>query len=49
MLLTAADAIAAFSAEEHTMALRWSVCGSVVRTTDALPRDPLPRSGRREA
>ncbi|MFM9610602.1 isochorismatase family protein [Streptomyces niveiscabiei] len=44
-----ADAVAAFSAEEHTIALRWSARGSVVRTTDALLRDLLLRRGRREA
>ncbi|MFD7087200.1 isochorismatase family protein [Streptomyces sp. NPDC056641] len=37
----AADAVADFSAEDHTMALRWAARCGVVRTTDALPRDPL--------
>ncbi|MGW0948239.1 isochorismatase family protein [Streptomyces sp. NPDC002623] len=44
-----ADAVADFSAEEHTMALRWSARGSVVRTTDALLRDLLLHRGRRQA
>ncbi|MET8976831.1 isochorismatase family protein [Streptomyces sp. NPDC004539] len=44
-----ADAVAAFSAEEHTIALRWSARASVVRTTDALLRDLLLHRGRREA
>ncbi|MFC9648684.1 isochorismatase family protein [Streptomyces sp. NPDC056937] len=36
-----ADAVADFSAEDHTMALRWAARCGVVRTTDALPRGPL--------
>lgn len=36
-----ADAVADFTAEEHTMALRWAARSAVVRTTDGLLRDLL--------
>ncbi|MEV3988491.1 isochorismatase family protein [Streptomyces sp. NPDC049837] len=36
-----ADAVADFSAEEHTMALRWAARSGVVCTTDGLLRDLL--------
>jgi bifunctional isochorismate lyase/aryl carrier protein len=36
-----ADAVADFSAEEHSMALRWAARSGVVRTTDGLLRDLL--------
>ncbi|MFG2595282.1 isochorismatase family protein [Streptomyces sp. NPDC048462] len=36
-----ADAVADFSAEEHSMALRWAARSAVVRTTDGLLRDLL--------
>ncbi|UYQ65439.1 isochorismatase family protein [Streptomyces peucetius] len=36
-----ADAVADFSAEEHSMALRWAARSGVVCTTDALLRDLL--------
>ncbi|WP_326827313.1 MULTISPECIES: isochorismatase family protein [unclassified Streptomyces] len=34
-----ADAVADFSAEEHSMALRWAARSGVVCTTDGLLRD----------
>lgn len=37
-----ADAVADSSAEEHALALRRAARGGMVRTTDGLPRGPLP-------
>ncbi|MFE0730817.1 isochorismatase family protein [Streptomyces antibioticus] len=42
-----ADAVADFSAEEHTMALRWVARSGVVRTTDGPLRELLPHRERR--
>ncbi|WLQ39553.1 isochorismatase family protein [Streptomyces laculatispora] len=40
-LFVVADAVADFSAEEHSVALRWAARSAVVRTTDGLLRDLL--------
>ncbi|MEU0370290.1 isochorismatase family protein [Streptomyces sp. NPDC006283] len=44
-----ADAVADFSAEEHTMALRWAARSGVVCTTDTLLRDLLLQKATRNA
>ncbi|MFG3497659.1 isochorismatase family protein [Streptomyces sp. NPDC047928] len=44
-----ADAVADFSAEEHSMALRWAARSGVVCTTDALLRDLLLGRAPRDA
>jgi bifunctional isochorismate lyase/aryl carrier protein len=44
-----ADAVADFSAEEHSMALRWAARSGMVCTTDVLMRDLLLRRVRRDA
>ncbi|QOV34267.1 isochorismatase family protein [Streptomyces ferrugineus] len=44
-----ADAVADFSAEEHSLALRWAARSGVVRTTDTLLRDLLLHKERRNA
>ncbi|GAB7110744.1 hypothetical protein JCM4814A_90620 [Streptomyces phaeofaciens JCM 4814] len=43
-----ADAVADFSAEEHSMALRWVARSGVVRTTDGLVRELLLHRERRD-
>ncbi|AWZ10087.1 isochorismatase [Streptomyces sp. ICC1] len=43
-----ADAVADFSAEEHTMALRWAARSAVVCTTQTLLRDLLLSRGARD-
>ncbi|WP_435885285.1 isochorismatase family protein [Streptomyces tauricus] len=44
-----ADAVADFSAEEHSLALRWAARSGVVCTTDTLLRDLLLHKERRNA